>query len=161
MLKNPTKCLWRWSPTVGQTSSSVCLHIFVPSHIWLKYRCMWRYKQLFSLTHCPCGKLIHEKRKRCTDIQFTNCLMFELSLLWLCSYSCSWFNSICLQHVLGTGCTGGDGSCDDCWHVLLWETGREVTWIPRSGELTSHIVNQYIMSMSQCQAFIRGEQCSW
>ena len=32
-LKNPTKCLWRGSPTVGQTSSSVRLHIYVPSHI--------------------------------------------------------------------------------------------------------------------------------
>ena len=35
---NPTKCLWRGSPTVGPTSSSVRLHIYVPSHIWLKYR---------------------------------------------------------------------------------------------------------------------------
>ena len=33
LLKNPAKCLWRGSPTVGQTSSSVRLHIYVPSHI--------------------------------------------------------------------------------------------------------------------------------
>ena len=30
-LKNPAKCLWRGSPTVGPTSS-VRLHIYVPSH---------------------------------------------------------------------------------------------------------------------------------
>ena len=29
------------SPTVGPTSS-FRLHIYVPSHIWLKYRWMWR-----------------------------------------------------------------------------------------------------------------------
>ena len=32
-LKNPAKCLWRGSPTVGTTSSSVRLHIYVPSHM--------------------------------------------------------------------------------------------------------------------------------
>ena len=37
------------SPTVGPTSS-VRLHIYVSSHIWLKYRCMLR-KQPISLTH--------------------------------------------------------------------------------------------------------------
>ena len=26
------------SPTVGTTSSSVRLHIYVPLHVWLKYR---------------------------------------------------------------------------------------------------------------------------
>ena len=36
-LKNPKKCLWCGSPTVGPTSSSIRLHIYVPSHIWLKY----------------------------------------------------------------------------------------------------------------------------
>ena len=34
-LRNPTKCLWRWEPdrTVGPTSSSVRLQIYVQSHI--------------------------------------------------------------------------------------------------------------------------------
>ena len=30
--KNPMKCLWCGSLTVGPTSSSVCLLIYVPSH---------------------------------------------------------------------------------------------------------------------------------
>ena len=37
-LKNPTNVYGFENPTVGSTSSSVRLHIYVTSQIWLKYR---------------------------------------------------------------------------------------------------------------------------
>ena len=45
----PCRCL---CPTVGQAFSSVRLHIYVPSHIWLKYCCMWRQATNLTLAHC-------------------------------------------------------------------------------------------------------------
>ena len=41
ILKNPANCLWRWEPD-RRYNFFVRLYIYVPSHVWLKYRCMWR-----------------------------------------------------------------------------------------------------------------------
>ena len=61
--KNPTKCLWRGSPTVSPTiSSSVRLHIYVPSHVLLKYRWLWRYATNFQ--YSPTLTLIFDPLKQ-------------------------------------------------------------------------------------------------
>ena len=68
-VKNPAKCLWRREPdgSVGTTSSSVRLYIYVPSHIWLKYRCMWRKN-----THTHRLILNVTYRKTCTIVTVGN-----------------------------------------------------------------------------------------
>ena len=41
-LKNPAKCIWRWEPDRRFNLNFFFSLASVPSHIWLKYRCMWR-----------------------------------------------------------------------------------------------------------------------
>ena len=68
-LKTSTKCLWRGSPTVGPTSSSVRLQIYVPSHNYMTEISLNVTLSNINLTHssqwfpnkCDCPYFIFDR----------------------------------------------------------------------------------------------------